>query len=146
MVRIRLRRIGLKGQPSYRIVVTDQRKARGGKYIESIGNYNPRTEPSTDVVQEDRALYWLSMGAQPSESVQSIFQRTGTLERFQRLRSGEELEALVQEAEENRPPLPSPKTRHPSPAAGESKIKAKEAARMAAEEAVEGEAEAEAAE
>jgi len=140
MVRIRLRRIGLKGQPSYRIVVTDQRKARGGKYIESIGNYNPRTQPSTEVIQEDRALYWLSVGAQPSESVESIFKRTGTMERFQRLRNGEALEALVEEAEANRPPLPSPKTRYPAPAAGESKIKAKEAARIAAEEA-EGETE-----
>ena len=135
MVRIRLRRTGSKKQPSYRIVVADSRRPRDGKYIEIIGWYNPRTEPSTEVVEEARALYWLGVGAQPSDSVARIFSHTGTMERFERLKAGENMEDLVQEAIENTPELPSPKTRHPSPAAGESKIKAKEAARIAAEEA-----------
>ncbi len=138
MVRIRLRRQGLKRQPTYRIVVTDQRKARNGSYLENIGYYNPRTRPATEVIAEDRALYWLSVGAQPSDAVRRLMDHTGTWERFQRLRAGETLEDLVQEAENNQTELPSPKTNYPAPGDGESKIKAREAARLASEEAVGG--------
>jgi len=74
MVRIRLRRQGLKRQPSYRVVVTDQRKARNGKYLENIGHYNPRTRPATETIEEDRALYWLSVGAQPSDAVRRLLE------------------------------------------------------------------------
>ncbi len=137
MVRIRLRRQGLKRQPSYRVVVTDKRKARNGSYLEHIGHYNPRTQPATEIIDEDRALYWLSVGAQPSDAVRRLLEHTGTWERFQRLRAGESREALVAEAEANRGELPSPKTNHPAPAAGESKIKAREAARLAAESSAE---------
>ena len=135
MVRIRLRRQGLKRQPSYRVVVTDQRKARNGKYLENIGHYNPRTRPATEVIEEERALYWLSVGAQPSDAVRRLLEHTGTWERFQRLRAGESLEDLVREAEENQPELPSQRTNYPAPGDGESKIKAREAARLAAETA-----------
>ena len=92
------------------IVVIDQRKARNGKYIERIGYYNPRTEPSTEVVKEDRALYWLSVGAQPSDAVRRIFEHTGTWERFLHLRNGEALEDLLREADANKQELPSQKT------------------------------------
>src|SRR5215813_3961813 len=98
MVRIRLRRMGLKKQPSYRIVVADQRSSRDGGFIESIGSHNPRTLPISDNVDEARALYWLSVGAQPSEAIVAIFKRTGTMDRFARLRKGETIEALVEEA------------------------------------------------
>ncbi len=98
MVRIRLRRVGLRKQPSYRIVVADQRSPRNGRFIEAIGHYNPRTRPNTNVVDEERALYWLGSGAQPSDRVRKIFTITGTLGRFERLRQGEELEALLAEA------------------------------------------------
>lgn len=94
MVRIRSRRQGSKGQPSYRIVVIDQRKARNGRYLENIGHYNPRTCPATEIIKEDRALYWLSVGAQPSDAVRRIMDHTGTWERFQRLRTGESIEDL----------------------------------------------------
>lgn len=134
MVRIRLRRQGLKRQPTYRIVVTDQRKARNGSYLENIGYYNPRTRPATEVIAEDRALYWLSVGAQPSDAVRRLLDHTGTWERFQRLRAGESLEDLVQEAESMQGELPSPKTNYPAPGDGESKIKAREAARLASEQ------------
>ena len=130
MVRIRLTRIGAKKQPSYRIVVTDKRNARDSNYLENIGWYNPRTEPSTEVVDEARVLYWLSVGAQASDSVARILNRLGTLERYERLKAGESIEALVAEAEANRAPLPDQTTNHPAPAAGESKQKAREAARM----------------
>lgn len=139
MVRIRLTRVGLKGQPSYRIIVTDKRNARDSKPLETIGWYNPRTQPSSEVVDEDRALYWLSVGAQPSDSVNRIFSRLGTLDRFARLKDGEDIEALVKEAEENRAELPDGRTNYPAPGDGESKIKAREAARLAAEREAEEE-------
>ena len=77
MVRIRLSRVGAKKQPSYRVVVADQRAARNGRFIEIIGHYNPRTEPSTMVVKEDRARYWLDQGAQPSDPVRRILDKLG---------------------------------------------------------------------
>jgi len=138
MVRIRLRRVGLKRQPSYRIVVADQRTKRDGRFIEIIGHHNPRTRPNTDIVEEERALYWLSNGAQPSESVKRIFVRTGTWERYERLRKGEELEALVAEAEAalaEAAPV-SAKTRYAAPGPGESKQKAREADAVAGAEDV----------
>ncbi|MEZ4667480.1 MAG: 30S ribosomal protein S16 [Anaerolineae bacterium] len=135
MVRIRLRRMGLKKQPSYRIVVADQRSARTGGFIEAIGNHNPRTEPTTDIVDEGRALYWLSVGAQPTDAIVSIFKRTGTMDRFARLKAGESLEALVSEANAANAEAASvsPKTSRPAPAAGQSIKKAKEAAAKAEE-------------
>ena len=99
MVRIRLRRTGSKRQASYRIVVANSRSPRDGRYIEVLGFYNPRTQPETIEYKEDRALYWLSNGAQPSEAVNKFFERFGTLDRLSRLNAGEELEALVAEAE-----------------------------------------------
>jgi len=117
MVRIRLRRVGRKKQPSYRVVVTDSRSPRDGRYIEIIGFYNPRTEPTTMTLKEERALYWLSVGAQPSDAVRRILDRLGTLARFERLTKGEALAALVAEAEAAvAASVPvSPKTRRPAP-------------------------------
>lgn len=135
MVRIRFRRGGHKKAPTYRIVVADQRASRDGGFIEIIGHHNPRTEPATDVVKEDRALYWLSVGAQPTDAVRGVLRRTGTWERFERLRKGEAMEALVAEAEAvlaEAEPV-SPRTRYPAPGPGESKHKAKAAAAAAAE-------------
>lgn len=98
MLKIRLRRVGAKKQPSYRVVIADSRSPRDGRFIETIGFYNPRTEPPTVEIREDRALYWLSQGAQPTESVASLFQRLGTLDRLARLKSGEALDVLLEEA------------------------------------------------
>lgn len=86
MVRIRLRRVGAKGQPSYRIVVADQRAPRDGRFIEIIGHYNPRTDPETVVVDAERAAYWLDKGAQPSEPVERLLKKTGAYEALARLR------------------------------------------------------------
>ncbi len=139
MVRIRLRRIGLKKQPLYRIVIADQRSSRNGGFIEIVGNHNPRTEPPTDQVEEDRILYWLSVGAQPSGAVANILKRTGTLDRFHRMKKGETLEALVAEAaaaKAGASPV-NPKTSRPAPGAGQSAKKAKEAAAITGDAASE---------
>ncbi len=89
MVKIRLRRVGAKNQPSYRIVVADSRAPRDGAFIESIGFYNPRTEPETLQVNEERALYWLGVGAQPTEAVARLLERTGVMARFAQMKSGQ---------------------------------------------------------
>ncbi len=77
MVRIRLRRVGAKKQPSYRIVVADKDAPRDGRFIENIGFFNPRTEPETVELDSDRALYWLSVGAQPSDAVARLLKSKG---------------------------------------------------------------------
>lgn len=81
MLRIRLRREGAKKQPSYRVVVADARAARDGKFVEQIGHVQPRTDPPTVVLDEEKALKWIRQGAQPSEAVARILKRLGTLER-----------------------------------------------------------------
>jgi len=75
MVRIRLRRVGLRNQPSYRIVVADKEAPRDGRFLEIVGFYNPRTEPATIEFQEDRIYDWLSKGAQPSDTVASFIKK-----------------------------------------------------------------------
>ncbi|MBI5825288.1 MAG: 30S ribosomal protein S16 [Chloroflexi bacterium] len=100
MVRIRLRRIGLKGQPTYRLVAADKESPRDGRFLEILGVYNPRTNPATIHLKEDRIFHWMKNGALPTESVEQIFKTSGTQERFERLKKGEALEALVAEAAE----------------------------------------------
>jgi small subunit ribosomal protein S16 len=109
MLRIRLRRVGGKKQPSYRIVVAESTAPRDGKFVEIVGFHNPRTEPETVQIKEERALYWLSVGAQPSDAVARLLKKTGTLARFERLKAGESLEALAEEATAVEQ-APSPKT------------------------------------
>jgi small subunit ribosomal protein S16 len=98
MVRIRLRRVGLTHQPSYRIVAADKEAPRDGRFLEILGFYNPRTNPSTIDVKEDRLYDLMSKGAQPSESVVKILNSVGALERFKRFKAGEPVETLVAEA------------------------------------------------
>jgi small subunit ribosomal protein S16 len=97
MLRIRLSRTGSRKQPSYRVVVTDIEMKRDGRIVERIGHYNPRREPMEYRLEEDRALYWLSVGAQPSDAVRRLLDKQGTFDRLSRLRKGESLEALVAE-------------------------------------------------
>ena len=82
MVKIRLMRVGKKKQPSYRVVVADSRSPRDGRIIEAIGNYQPRLEPSGVTIDNDRAVYWLEQGAQPSEQVKKLLQLTGAWSAF----------------------------------------------------------------
>jgi small subunit ribosomal protein S16 len=83
MVKIRLRRVGAKKQPHYRVVVADSRSPRDGKFIEIIGHYNPRTEPPTVQIDDQRALYWLSVGAQPTAAVHRMLDKLGIMARFE---------------------------------------------------------------
>ena len=76
-VKIRLRRIGAKKQPAYRLVVADSRCPRDGRFIEIVGHYNPLDEPSTVVIDSDRALYWLRHGAQPTDVVKKMLVKKG---------------------------------------------------------------------
>ena len=89
MVRIRLTRVGAKKQPSYRVVVADQRSPRDGRFIEIIGHYNPRTEPPTFVIQEDRVLYWLRQGAQPSEALAPMLKKAGVFDKLASAKAGD---------------------------------------------------------
>ena len=97
MVRLRLRRIGAKKQPSYRVVAADKESPRDGRFLEILGHYNPRTEPSTITLKEDRVFHWLSVGAQPSEAVARLFKQMGTDERYARFKDGEDIEVLMEE-------------------------------------------------
>ncbi|MDK1029107.1 MAG: 30S ribosomal protein S16 [Anaerolineae bacterium] len=100
MVRIRFRRVGLKGQPSYRIVAADKESPRDGRFLEILGFYNPRTKPTTLKVKEDRVFHWMEHGAKPTESVEQVFKSAGVLDRWVRYKKGEDKEILMKEAAE----------------------------------------------
>jgi len=78
-VRIRLTRVGATKQPTYRVVVADSRSARDGRAIDTIGHYNPRSEPVELVLDEAKAKDWMSKGAQPSDTVRRLFKQAGVL-------------------------------------------------------------------
>lgn len=81
-VKIRLRRMGAKKAPFYRLVVADSRAPRDGAFIDQIGYYNPTTEPATLHIEEDKALDWMRKGAQPSDTVRSLLSKKGLLQRL----------------------------------------------------------------
>jgi small subunit ribosomal protein S16 len=117
LVKIRLKRVGKKKQPSYRVVVADSRFPRDGRIIESIGHYQPRQEPSEIVIDNDRAVHWLKVGAQPTEQARKLLELSGAWTDF----TGKPVAAK-----------PSPKK--PTPAGS---VKATPAASVTAEEAPE---------
>ncbi|MFN8041459.1 MAG: 30S ribosomal protein S16 [Acidimicrobiales bacterium] len=82
MVKLRLMRMGKKKQPTYRLVAADSRSPRNGRFIEILGHYNPRTEPSTIVVDNDKAVAWLRKGAQPTETVEKLLKISGAWDEF----------------------------------------------------------------
>lgn len=79
MVKIRLKRMGMKKKPFYRVVVADERNARDGRFIEEIGYYNPLTDPATVKIDADRAKYWLSVGAQPTDTTRALLKKAGAI-------------------------------------------------------------------
>ena len=81
MLRIRLRRVGAKKRPSYRIVVADSRSPRDGSFVDQVGHYDPMTDPPTVSIDEDKVVKWLGNGAQPSEPVERMLKKMGLLER-----------------------------------------------------------------
>jgi len=87
-VRIRLKRMGAKKRPFYRLVVADSRAARDGRFVDSLGHYNPIVEPSEVVVNEEKALYWLNQGAQPSETARRLLRQAGVWEKWQAAKAG----------------------------------------------------------
>jgi small subunit ribosomal protein S16 len=99
VLRIRLRRVGLKKQPSYRMVVAENEWPRDGRFLEIVGRYNPRTHPETVEVNEERLYHWLKNGAQPTDSVAQLLTKQGTLGRFERVQKGEDLQAVLAEAQ-----------------------------------------------
>jgi len=100
MVRLRLRRVGAKKQPSYRVVAADKESPRDGRFIENLGFYNPRTEPATIELKEERIYDWMSKGAQMSDAAEKVFRSAGLLDRYERFKQGESVEVLIQEANE----------------------------------------------
>lgn len=92
MVKLRLRRMGAINRPFYRIVAVDSRKKRDGIYLDNIGYYDPKTDPFTLKVHFDKAIEWLKKGAQPSETVRSLFKKAGVLEKWHNIRMNINLE------------------------------------------------------
>ncbi len=91
-VRMRLRRMGTNKRPFYRIVVADSRSPRDGRFIETLGQYNPRTEPSLIEIDEEKALEWLRKGAQPSRPVLKLLKVKGVWQRFEESKKGKQSE------------------------------------------------------
>jgi small subunit ribosomal protein S16 len=83
MVKIRLRRMGRRNRPFYRLVVADSRSPRDGKFIEIIGHYNPLTDPATIDINEEKALKWLRCGAQPTDTARSLLGKLGIMDKFE---------------------------------------------------------------
>ncbi|HBU68567.1 MAG TPA: 30S ribosomal protein S16 [Lactobacillus sp.] len=81
-VKIRLKRMGSKKRPFYRIVVADSRSPRDGRFIETVGTYNPLTDPETVILKEEKVMNWLNNGAQPSDTVRNILSRNGVMKKF----------------------------------------------------------------
>ena len=97
MLKIRLSRRGKKRQPSYRVVVADVNSKRDGRIVERIGHYNPLANPAEFAIREDRALHWLSVGAQPTDAVRRLLDKQGTFDRLSRLHAGESAAVLAAE-------------------------------------------------
>ena len=87
-VKLRLRRMGKKKQPIYKVVAADARSPRDGKFIETIGLYNPKTDPATVEIKETRAMYWLGVGAQPTDTVKNLLSNKGIILKRELIKKG----------------------------------------------------------
>jgi small subunit ribosomal protein S16 len=85
-VKIRLKRMGAKKRPYYRVVVADARSPRDGRFIEELGTYNPLTDPAQISIDEEKALKWLFNGAQPSDTARSLLSKAGVMQKFHELK------------------------------------------------------------
>lgn len=133
-VKIRLKRMGSKKRPFYRIIATDERSPRDGRFIETLGTYNPLVDPPAIEVKEDALFSWLQKGAQPTTSTESLLRSIGVMKRWSLYKSGvpaEELDAKVEELKARETPPMSPEERKHKV---EAKKKAKEEAAAPAAE------------
>lgn len=119
-VKIRLMRVGKKKQPTYRVVVADGRSPRDGRFIEIIGQYAPRQEPSLVQIDEDSALAWLRKGAQPTEQVQKLLMSAGVWEKYEADRSKPAVTKLNRKGYKTGKVAPGVKAEKPVKAAAES--------------------------
>lgn len=99
-VKLRLRRMGKKRQPVFKVVAADSRSPRDGRFIEAIGLYNPKTNPATVDIKEDRALYWLGVGAQPTTTVRNLLSKKGILLKYDLIKRGVSEEKIEVEMKE----------------------------------------------
>jgi len=129
--RIRLRRMGSNKRPFFRVVVADQRSPRDGRFIENIGKYHPLDDPSVIEIDQDRALHWLRVGAQPSDQVRNLMQKIGIWEEFVKERPSAALEPTKERKE--KPKLSKKAKQRAEAAAAEPEFVAEEASVVAAE-------------
>ncbi len=138
--RIRLRRMGANKRPFYRVVVADQRSPRDGRFIENIGKYHPLEDPSVIEIDEERALHWLLVGAQPSDQVRNLLVKVGIWETFVAERPSAAGQVRVREAKPDGPKLSKKAVARAAAAVEEAEAPAEEAAEAATAEAATAEA------
>ena len=133
-VKLRLKRIGRKGVACYRLVATDSRSKRDGRFIEELGSYNPNTKPASIIFKEDGIFKWLKNGAQPSDTVKSILQREGIWEKWGSLKKGADITDVEakKRSEKEKVEKKSKKVLAKDKALEEEKAKAAEEAKAAA--------------
>jgi len=116
-VKIRLSRVGAKKQPTYRIVVAEERSKRDGRLVEQLGHFDPRTEPPTIVLNEERARYWLGVGARPTNALGIILRRAGISDQYVRQRAARKsksAQAAEEAAKATAPAASAPASETPS--------------------------------
>jgi small subunit ribosomal protein S16 len=134
MVKIRLMRRGATKRPFYRVVVADSRSPRDGRFIENIGKYHPLEDPSLIEIDADRALHWLSNGAQPSEQVENLLKKMGIWEQFQATKAARPAKPKAAKAgTAARPKKAAPAQPEPAPEAEEAEPVAESAGEVAPE-------------
>ena len=106
-VKIRLSRTGAKKQPTYRIVVAEERSKRDGRLVERLGHFDPRTEPPTIVLNEERTRYWLSVGARPTDALGIILRRAGISDQYVRQHAARKSKSAKAEEAAPKPPAPA---------------------------------------
>ena len=151
-VRLRLTRMGRKKKPFYRVVAVDNRKRRDGAYLENLGHYSPLSDPIELKLNEERILYWLKVGAQPSETVRSLLRREGILFKWDLIKKGfdeariqeelKKLEVIQLERKRKREQAQEKKAVEAEPEAEAESASEEKAVEEKAEEAVEEKAEA----
>ena len=106
-VKIRLSRFGAKKQPTYRIVVAEERTKRDGRIVEKIGHYDPRTDPATVVLNEERTKYWLGVGARPTDAMGPLLKQAGISDKYVKMHTARKSKSAAKEEAEKKPATPA---------------------------------------